>query len=738
MRARGRRRLGEAVVVTVALLGAATAATRAIAQAPTPSPEPVTLVPAVSTELLRVEVVVTDGDGRPVRDLKASDFVILEDGDPQTISHFQGASGRPIGTAGARTSAEPAEAAESGAAMLGRHIVIAIDDLHMSPTSLTGSKLALKRFLAEQVTPEDELALVTTSGALGPMQAFTRERAVLRRAVDRLVYSERRGNAGGRATMSEFDAAAIDSGDPLALELAMQEITLKDSIWPAGRAGVGQNPRVRPEAVGMARTILAQALETTNRTLSILETVVRGLSSVPGRKVLVLVSDGFLIGHGGQDPRAFDMRRIFDASARAGASVYALDSNGLAATPSGGDASTTALLDQTRPSQREGYRRGGDIMQRENMRAVAAGTGGFLVHGANDLSEALGRILADSSASYLLAYSPTHTQRNGRFRTIEVRVPGHPDYDVRSRKGYFAPDDREPAGQVATGASVASGGSADEALREQELRSALSSLLPLRGVPVQMAAEFVDVPPGGPQLVVKARIDLAGIPFEAAGERHRNELDMVGVVYDEAGQVVGEVDSYRTDLDLSDTSYEKLLHEGVRYQKSVPVRPGLYQVRLGAREALSGKVGSAFRWVEVPDLSLGSLALSGVFLFAEAEQAPASPDRERAGSLRDVQAERRFRHGDRLYYSLYVYNPARDDGGRTDVVVQAQVWAGGKLQGVSPVDPVGFADRADPPRPVTGRITLEGLADGDYELRVLVVDRKAKVDVSSRVSFVVG
>jgi VWFA-related protein len=715
------RRLGGGAVLAAIL------SMEAAADTPRPATQIPARIPAVATELLRLEVSVTYPNGRPVPGLTAADFQIFEDGRPETITHF-----RP-GTGGQPADDEDDDADEDRAdAPAARHIVLAIDDLHVSAASLSGCKEALKRFLAEQVSDRDEVAMVTTSGGRGLYLAFTRERVMLRRAVDRLAYAERRGESGGRATMSEHEAESIDRGDATALGLATREISLRDIISGPLQtaAGGGQfvNPRLQTEAEAMARSIVAQALDTTNRTLATLEQVIRGLGAARGRKLLVLVSDGFLTGQGSQNPLAFDLRRIFDASARAGVSVYALHSRGLSAEPSGGGADKPPNVDQSAPAVRDSYRTAGALAERENLGALAEGTGGFLVHGTNDLSGALRSILRDSDGAYLLAYSPGSDDRDGRFRRIQVKVPSHPRLIVRSRHGYFAPDERRPAG-----AAVAS---ADQA-REQDLRRALTSLVPLRGVPLEMALDFVDLPPQGPQAVVRARVDLAGLPLATSGDRRQGELEVLGIVYDEGGQTVGEVEGHRVELDLSPATYSQLLREGLRFQRSVPLKPGSYQVRLVARERLSSQVGTAFGWVEVPARSPSALTLSSVFLFAEKE--PAMSTGAAAGSLdalRDVQILRRFPRGGSLYYGLYVYDASRDAAGSTDVVLQAQVWSAGRLKGVSPLQPVSSA--AGAPHPTTGRVVLEGLGPGEYELRVLVVDRKARLNAERRAVFTIG
>jgi VWFA-related protein len=697
---------------------------------------PEVVIQGGETALLRLEAVVTDKHGRPVTDLTSDDFVVYEEGQKQTISHFQAPA--PRTAPAAAPLAEAADATSEEVVAEQRHIVLALDDLHLSPTSLAGSKAAMKRFVDEQVSDEDEVAVVTTSGNLGLYQAFTQERFILRRAIDRLSYNERRANAGGRATMSEYEAQAIDRGDREALRLASEEINRREQVNISGRAGSGLVlPRNDYEAIGQARTTLAQALEATNMTLGTLETVVRGLGPVSGRKLLVLVSDGFLVGLGSKDPRTFDMRRVFDASARAGVAVYCLDSLGLQAEPVGGDASKTTQPDPSSPAGREAYKRAGEVAMRDSMSALAEGTGGFLVHGSNDLSLGLGQILRDSDARYLLAYSPENTPRDGRFRSITIKLPRHPELVARTRRGYFAPDDGRPVPKVAVSARTPGTTGYDP-----ELRKALGSLVPLEGVPLQMTADFVDQAPDGAQVLIRATVDLNGMSFEIADDRRHAQLEFVGIVYAESGLVVGEVEGHHVDLDLTPATYQQMLKEGLHYQKTVPLRPGMYQVRLVAREERTRKMGSAFQWVEIPDVTKGTLTLSSVFLFADKNSASGieAPTSATVGppSLREVQGRRVFEKDAKLYYWLYAYNPVRDERGATDVVVQTQIWAGTRLQGASPVESVVFAAASAPPTPLTGRVALEGLEPGQYELRVLVVDRKAKANAMRRVPFSVG
>jgi hypothetical protein len=313
-----------------------------------------------------------------------------------------------------------------------------------------------------------------------------------------------------------------------------------------------------------------------------------------------------------------------------------------------------------------------------------------------------------------------------------VVVPGRPGVAVRARKGYFAPDDRIPRD--------APGGRAEAVARTrriEEIRGALTALVPPRELPVRMSVDYIHTGAGSADLVLSAHVDLSGLRFDRVGDRDRAEVEVLGVVYDAKGDVVGEFKPEEASLDLEPPSAEEARAEGLRYKRSAALEPGAYQVRVVARGARHSQLGSASDWVEIPRLRGGSLELSSLFLFAgpPADEAAGAPEAARLPSrLRDVQALRRFRRGESLYYELYAHAPARE-GGAAEVVVQSQVWSGGELLGVSPQQPVPFTGKGPEPATLSGSIALRDLAPGAYELRILVVDRKSPVTALRRSGF---
>ena len=149
-------------------------------------------LPPASVDVVRIEVVATE-KRRAKPGLRREDFEVLEDGKPQPIVQFQAFS-RPVPATAPATPAPPsaAEEEEKEDLLPARYVVLAVDDVHMSFESLVRTQKALGRFIDQDLAPEDQVALVITSGARALSQEFTTDRAVLRQTLSRLSVQERR------------------------------------------------------------------------------------------------------------------------------------------------------------------------------------------------------------------------------------------------------------------------------------------------------------------------------------------------------------------------------------------------------------------------------------------------------------------------------------------------------------------------------------------------------------------
>jgi VWFA-related protein len=709
----------------------------ASAAAGTPSPES---LPGVETEVVRLDAVVTDRDGRLVRTLAQEDFELREDGKPQRLTHFLVVSRPPRASAPPAAEGAPLAAAAplaESAAAPSRQIVVLVDDLHIAAGNLQYTKAALGRFVDEFVLPEDNLALLATSSP-GGTQAFTRDRALLKQAIGSLTVRDATGAPMAGSQMTPAQAELVLRGDRAALRLAARSF-LDDPGSPLTDVGVraaaladrGHVPAdldpkeavAADEALRQARGLLAEALRFSVVTLDRLDDVVRGLATLPGRKICLLVSDGFLVGSGTQFERTRELRQVIDAATRSGTVVYALDARGLVTMST--DASATvraasAALQQLVTRQTEQLFLG-------TLASVAADTGGFLVHGTNDLAGGLRRMMEDNDAYYLMAYEPTNQKRDGRFRRIDLRLPGHPDFSVRTRKGYLAPGGRGQSPKAEAQAAVAS-----SAASQDETPAALGGLIPANGVPVQLTVDYLDLPPSGPQIVARAHVDVASLTWTESDGRHRASLDLLGALYDAVGDPVGSPFGTSRQLEVTPSELSSLRQLGLQYQQRLAVKPGRYRMRLVVRGPDGAPLGGSERWVEIPDLGEKKLALSSVFLSATRQETAAG-----AQDMRDAHTLRRFRSRDQLYFQFYIYNAHTDERGVSDVVFQAQIWSGARVVAASKPKPAALQMNGGAPLPETNGMALAGIAPGRYELRVVVVDRTASASVSRNVDFTI-
>ncbi|HZF40327.1 MAG TPA: VWA domain-containing protein [Blastocatellia bacterium] len=717
----------------------------------------------IETELVQIDVVVTDKQGKLARDLKRVDFELFDDGKKREITHFA------VGTAAqpakwlAVEKKKPVEKSPADSTSVeiraGRYIVIAVDDFHLEPENLLIAKRTLHRFIDSQMVADDQMAIATTSGNIGMFQQFTNERDVLERAVNRLNVQQRTVTTSSDVPrISDYQAELIDTGDQDALELAVQEILRLDPApspppGAGGRGGAntaasgfGTSPRDRAiqQAQSKARTIVAQNAHYTRATLSNLESVIRNLRNLTGRKILVLLSDGFYLG-GNSSSQIYDMRRIIDAATRAGVVIYSIDARGLVAVPPGGSASDPSGADDINlPGARARVETRAVNAKLDGLNALAEGAGGTLFKNSNDLSLGLQRVLDANETYYVLAYEPAAPYRDGRFHKIEVRIAGRSDLTVRTRKGYLAPSDKTgKTGDLAEKSSDKRKERSPEKIaqqekleKEKEMREGLGSLVPLREIPVEMALDFLDVPNGSSGALVNLHVDASQLDLRQVNGTHQSALDLLMAIFDEKGKAAASVVE-RISVNIRPERLENALKNGFSYRRLMALKPGFYQARVAIREEGSARMGSASKWVEVPDIGKKQLTLSGVLLSAGRED---QNDLQLANSdyiPQPSSASRRFKKGGAIDFMAFTYN-AKVEKNTADLVIQSQVFSGSKLVFASPIAKIAIPESADLQRiPYAARISLDEFNPGSYELRVVVIDRLTKTTAFRRVYFTV-
>jgi VWFA-related protein len=657
----------------------------------------------ITTNLVQVDAVVFDGNGNPVTDLRPEEVQIYEDGRQRKITDFSfvaAETGRRVGKAAA---AQPANGAAPPPVRLRpedvrRTIALVVDDLGLSFQTVNSTRRALKRFVDEQLRPGDMVAIVRTSGGVGALQQFTSDRRQLYAAVEAIKWY-----GTGRSGPTPFEPT--------------------DTPTPGAKGGEVDAKRAELE-------VFREDVSTVG-TLGAIGHVVRGLGDLPGRKTVVVISDGIRVNDDedlARDTRTGRaLRRLIDQAARASVVIHTMNASGLQkASASAADSlADSHNLSGARDSGQMGdliTGRGAAIAARQaGLSLLAEKTGGTAVYNSNDLSAGIRRVMNDAGGYYLVGYQPdqaTFDARTGRrlFHTLSLKVTRPGRYRVRMRDGFFGVPDEEAAPAPGTA--------------RDQIAGALLSPFGASGVRVKLTSLFANDAKTGSFTRSILYIDANDLTFKEEADGWRTAtFDVVTVTFDEAGNVVDELS--RTDaLRLRGEAYRQVLKYGFVYNAVLPVkRPGAYQLRSVLRDHDSGRVGSAGQFVQIPDLKKGRLALSGLVLSASdpgtpaagpgAEGPPPQPD-PRAG-----EAVRHFRTGMVMRYGFVIYNARLDKDARSPrLQVQARLFRDGRPAFTGRVQPFALNNPPDLTRLAAGgSITLGAdMPPGEYLLQVTVGD----------------
>jgi VWFA-related protein len=578
-----------------------------------------------------------------------------------------------------------------------------IDDLKMSYESVIATRKAVRKFIDERMQPGDLVAIVRTSAGIGVLQQLTSDKAQLYAATEHI---RRSGD-----TIAERLAKACQS------EFAMTLDTAVDA--ESEFEGYGE----QASSYG---------------TLGALNFIMRGLKELPGRKSVVIFSDGFI-----PCPKNIEsevtvqeqLRRVADLANRASAVIYYIDPRGLIAI--GGDAS------RGRPGPRTpgtvptiGAISNAIYNSQKFFSRVVAETGGFSIYNNNDIPGALQRTVDDQKGYYLLGYRPSETTfaaRKGlaKFTNLKVRVK-RSGLTVRTRAGFYNFADSQPSSRPRT--------------REEQLTAGLIS--PFSGdIDVRLTSLFGNAPTGSFMLSM-LHINTAGLTFTLQPDGWQQAImDVGGLIFDADGQVVEQVNRTQTIRAKGET-FERLMKGGLVYSLSVPVKKaGAYQLRIAVRDAASGHIGSANQFIEVPDILKNRVILSGIVVHesdvdSTVMSAARNPATLAAGN-KDASFEpvgspalRRFHQNSILEYDYVIYNATLRDG-LPQLHTRISISRGDEhvLDGEEKI--LDVAGQTDLKRlNAGGRVLLgERLPPGEYVLKIVVTDQVTKRTATQFINF---
>lgn len=659
----------------------------------------------ISTNLVQVDVTVTDKDGRQVTDLKPEDFEIREEGQLQQITNLS-----YIGTSPSTSSAEPNKPINKGesrnapapppmrlsAGQVARTVAVLVDDEYMSHPSVVFVGDELKKFIVERIEPNDLVGIFRTARSNTLLQQFTVDRKLLALAVRRLTWLPGAGNS-------------VDVFAPVRSDVDTPEDREKEGIVKGVSSEDGKG-------LGREREEYFSSDYRLPRVIVALRFLINDMRKLPGRKAIVLFSDGL-----GINPRIQrHLRLLVDYANRSGIIIHTIDARGLV------NPDFIGAAEDPSPAQRNSIRQtraGALFASQGGLAYLAEGTGGTSTVNNNDIGKGLRRALEEQRGYYLIGYRPSEDSfKEGvrGFRKLDVRVKRE-GLRVRTRKGFIGVTDDvlNVPERPRTG--------------DSQLYVALVSPIPATDVPLRLTPIVGQDAKGNSFLRALVHIDAQTINFaEEANGWKRMTLDVAAVTLGQNGRVVNEFTRTHT-VRIGPDTLEVVRQNGVIYSADVPVKsPGAYQFRIVVRDANSKKFGTAGQFIEIPDLKKNELALSGIVLAeASSDGQPGLPPAVPVeAALSPVQfssnpAVRRFSPGAALSYAHLIYNARTVASTRKpQLTTQVRLFHDGKEVFTSPeaaFDPGQQNDAA--------RLSNDGVvhlsptaAAGDYSLQIIVKD----------------
>ena len=623
-------------------------------------------------DLVRMDVRITGADGMPIKDLRADEVIVADDGHRAPVvllRHIEEPPGTYDDVARRTISSE---VSTNRGAQRGHLYLLVFDQQHIAPGNEGRARVAAARFLKTRVRPGDRVAVFAIPGP-GPQLTFTADVAKVIAELPKVRGGLERNGLTGMGTMAIDEAYQIVRGDQAVLEdvvsrLSGESATTDVGGSPQARTATADNSSdtVFVRAVKEnARTVVAKADGDARRFLLLLTRLMREMRGIDGRKAVVVLSEGFFSDHVSGE--------LEDAAAAAASSysvVYSLD------------------LNRRGPSPADAAPRGGAQQREEQSRLEPLGSlavetdGRLFVDAGSRLDRVFESIADESQDYYIVGFAPGGAVNDrSRYRRVTIKVTRR-GARVSTRTGYALElSDPSPAA------------------RRRQIDTAFAAPFPEQGLPVEFTTyELRGSAPGASKIVL-------AVSAEVPGGR-ANRIGATDVVFAVQQARTGRVVAGGTDtLKLPQMHQNEAASVSGTCRVQFEVPPGEYVARVVVREP-GGHVGSADRRFAVRDLDGPDLTASDLVV----------------GSLRDpLPARLRTAASDVLTGTLEIYGRTAEELRDMDVRVELS-----SIDGNAPVI-IAHADLLDAQQDDRGasrvaliELSLTNVAAGRYIVRAEV------------------
>src|SRR5215213_10198539 len=598
----------------------------------------------VKSNLVNIDVIVKDKKGKYIFDLKPEDFTITENGVTQKIEFFDAPLSKTSKPGEAVVEAPPTPATAPR-----NYVSLVLDSQTTDITNLKPVREGAIKYVREQVTDADAVAVLSVTNGLQMLQTFTQDKTKLIASLENLGSNdskslEQKDVAENIANLREFLNNNSASG----------QITTNAGGSAAARVMIAQHVLQQ-----FIRLRTALSLQQARPVLAALAALAEGLRPIPGKKTLVLFSQGFVT------PAVLDwqVQSTIDIANRANVAIYIIDSAGLrAGAPASGSlvpasplAGVSAITNQEQRIRAVGgetvfdnVRQEGQSREYDILYRISGDTGGKFLKGNNDIGLGLERINQEIQARYTIAYRSTNQTFDGTFRKVKIEVR-RPDVQIMSRSGYYAIAPEEIVLLSPADKKLLAGFAAAEANPGLPLFVSLSPFRTREGLYTVPLA--IEVPP-------------SAVKFERKGDKNSMQLEVLGVLKAPPERALSRLGG-NFEVSLSADNYNQILNNNIFYRQDLQLTSGDYTIDLIVRDKQSGKIAARREQLVLPELD-AEFATTPVVLSRYVEPATQLPPNPadfpdvfvHGKQLIRPSASRQFKTTDNLIMFMAVYNAA--------------------------------------------------------------------------------
>lgn len=665
-----------------------------------------TVLHATTREVL-LDIIVRDKHHHLVGDLKPEEVEVYEDGVLQRVVGFRGVEGaeqlqlerglaQPVSAPGVSTTGQPVSSAPVTSLQQTKFVAIVFAEI--APLNLEFAREAVRDFLKSNNLPNTYVTIYRLNRTISIIRTYSSDKEFLMKGVDEATKGFHTSDGidtqasvigGANATIQAVAANILSSPrtDP-ATAMAVKNAALNPLPYIVKDPLFARDASAQDVSFTLGNAILTQAhMETGLRmatslsngmdTLDALRSLVKTQEKLPGRKVILYLSDGVAFPADRRD--AVD--NLISYANREGVAFYSVDTRGLSAEDpmmqslsSMERTGAASLAQQADPVN--GHKEGDDIQltavanRQEALRELAEATGGFAVMNTNEIALPMQRVMEDIRNHYEVAYSPTALKYDGHFRTIEVKVKRQ-HVTVQTRKGYFAVPDvnGEPLQTF-----------------EMSALNAINSATEIPGFHYGVALVKFRPRPEAVQydVVFEVPVSALSVVLNSKTGKARVQASLVALIRNPEGEIVGKV-SRQLVREVPKADLPQLAKDRILYAELVELPAGHYSVDAAVTDEQTAK--TSVKRVSVFVSPGDGLGLSSVELVRRMEPI--------AGARNPM-------------------NPFELDNGRITPTLAESVAAGRAIDLYFVVYPMA-TDQSQPPK-----VTLQMLHDGKEVARQAV------------------